>query len=383
MSTPPRFEDVFDLRYPIVQGPMNNASPPALVAAVSNAGGLGFLAASLLSPAAIAATIGKIRTLTPRSFGVNLFVLPPVTATPAAVAAAAARLEPYRQLLGLPSGTVPERVGEDFCEQLEVLVELAPPVVSFTFGIIDASTVRRLQAVGTKVIGTATTVAEARAWDAADVDAICAQGSEAGGHRATFLGDFEQSCVGLMALLPQMRRATRRPIIAAGGVMTGAAIVAARLLGADAVQLGSAFLQCPETGISATWKAQLAQAQDDSTRLTRSFSGRPARGLANRFMHDLAGDDVPDYPVQNALTSELRAQATRLGRPEFMSLWAGQAAGLGRAMPAGDLIGLLAAEAEQARQGLAGWRHAEATDTVRPLRRPNPALIDPTTGIDR
>ncbi len=375
-----RFEDLFQTRYPIVQGPMNNASPPALVSAVSGAGGLGFLAASLLAPAAIDAAVGEIRRRTAKPFGVNLFVLPEVTVRPAQLEAAMFSLEPYRRLLGLPPATVPVKFCESFREQFDALLDIAPPVVSFTLGIVDPSAVRRLHEVGSKVIGTATTVAEARAWEAAGADAICAQGSEAGGHRATFLGAMDQSCVGLMALLPQMRPAVGLPIIAAGGIMTGRATMAAMMLGADAVQLGSAFLHCPEAGINATWKAHLASARDDSTRLSRSFSGRHARGIVNRYMRETDEHGVPDYPIQNALTAELRAEAGRLGRGEFMSLWAGQAAGMGRSMPAGELVRTLAAEADEAARWIATL---EPMDPSPPRSRQAPPAFQPPASSSR
>ena len=219
-------------------------------------------------------------------------------------------------------------------------------MVSFTFGVLDEVTVTRFKNAGCQVIGTATTVAEAQAWAAAGADFICAQGAEAGGHRATFLGDMEQSCVGLMALVPQMAAAIDRPIIAAGGIMNGRGIAASLMLGAQAAQLGTAFLACPESGIAPAWRTQLQQARDDSTRLTRTFSGRYARGIVNDFMEQMRPfeKDVPPYPVQNALTGEIRQAASKSQRPEFMSLWAGQGAALSRPMPAAQLVKTLADE---------------------------------------
>ncbi|WP_241170930.1 NAD(P)H-dependent flavin oxidoreductase, partial [Serratia marcescens] len=199
-----------------------------------------------------------------------------------------------------------------------------------------------------RVIGTATTVAEARAWEEAGADFVCVSGSEAGGHRPTFLGDIEQSCVGLMALLPQVVAAVKIPVIAAGGIMNGRGIAAARLLGAQAAQLGTAFLCSPESGIAEAWRAALRNAGDDSTRLTRAFSGRPARGIVNDFMCQMRAEEaqILPYPVQNALTGDIRQAAAKAGRGEFMSLWAGQGVGLARPMPAAELVATLAAELE-------------------------------------
>lgn len=334
------------INHPIVQGPMNGGSPPELVAAVSNAGALGSFAASLLSPDAMAEGVRKIRSLTDRPFNVNLFILDRPAPTEAELSRALDLLAPFRTSLGLAPGSVPKKFCEDFREQVEALLELAPPVVSFTFGVLDSETVTRFKRAGCFVIGTATTAAEAQAWEKAGADCICAQGAEAGGHRATFLGDFEQSCIGLMALIPQVTASVKIPVIAAGGMMNGRGIAASLILGAQAGQLGTAFLSCPESGIAPAWRTQLQQARDDSTRLTRTLSGRYARGIVNEFMERMRSheDEVPPYPVQNALTTEMRQTATKQGRAEYMSLWAGQAAGMCRPMPAAQLVKTLAEE---------------------------------------
>ncbi|AMP02974.1 NAD(P)H-dependent flavin oxidoreductase [Collimonas pratensis] len=340
------FAAQLDLRYPIVQGPMNGGSPIELVTQVCNAGGLGSFAAALLSPPAIIEAVKKIRTLTTRPFNVNLFILETSQPPEAEIAMAEELLLPFRDALGLGPATRPQKYSENFEEQLAALLEAAPPVVSFTFGILSADTVAQFQAKGSKVIGTATTVAEAVAWEQAGADFVCLQGSEAGGHRATFLGNIEQSSVGLMTLIPQAAAAVKLPLIAAGGIMDGRGIAAALLLGAQAAQLGTAFLACPESGIAPAWRAQLAVARDDSTRLTRSFSGRHARGIVNAYMEQMATHEgaLPAYPVQNALSAEIRQTAAKLGRPEFMSLWAGQGVAMARPMPAAQLVATLAAE---------------------------------------
>ncbi|AIY39715.1 Enoyl-[acyl-carrier-protein] reductase [FMN] [Collimonas arenae] len=342
----PSFAAALDIRYPIVQGPMNGGSPIELVTAVSNAGGLGSFAAALLSPTAIIEAVKKIRTLTKRPFNVNLFILEESQPDDAEIAAAQVLLQPFRTSLGLEAASRPQKFSENFQEQLAALLEAAPPVVSFTFGILDAATVAQFQAKGCKVIGTATTVAEAKAWEQAGADFVCLQGAEAGGHRATFLGDIEQSCVGLMTLIPQVAAAVKLPIIAAGGIMDGRGIAAALLLGAQAAQLGTAFLACPESGIAPAWREQLASARDDSTRLTRSFSGRYARGIVNPYMEQMRQHEsvFPAYPIQNALSAEIRQTAAKAQHPEFMSLWAGQGVAMTRPMPAEQLVATLADE---------------------------------------
>ncbi|MFC5473910.1 NAD(P)H-dependent flavin oxidoreductase [Paraherbaspirillum soli] len=340
------FKTAVGIDHPIVQGPMNGGSPLELTVAVSNAGALGSYAAALLAPAAIIENVAKIRALTNRPFNVNLFVQEPPRPAAAEVLAAQDLLAPFRAELGLGPTSVPDKFCEDFRDQVSALLEAAPPVVNFTFGILDSETVSRFKRAGSLVIGTATTVAEAQAWERGGADFICASGSEAGGHRATFLGDFEQSCIGLMALVPQVAAAVKIPVIAAGGIMNGRGIAASLMLGAQAAQLGTAFLSCPESGIAQAWRQQLQKARDDSTRLTRTFSGRYARGIVNQFMERMRPfeQEVPPYPVQNALTGEMRQAAAKLARPEFMSLWAGQGVAMARPMPAAELVKTLADE---------------------------------------
>src|SRR6185437_7134526 len=205
--------------------------------------------------------------------------------------------------------------------QFEALLEIRPEVASFTFGILTKAQAAALRARGILLIGTATTVAEAQAWETAGADAVCAQGSEAGAHRGTFIGNFEDAMIGTMALVPQIVDAVRVPVIAAGGIMEGRGVAASLMLGASGAQLGTAFLTCPESGIPATWKTRLFEAHDDNTRVTRTFSGRPARGLINDFMVRLGPveHDLPPYPVQNALTGPIRRAAAKANRPEFLS----------------------------------------------------------------
>jgi len=340
------FTDMLCIEYPIVQGPMNGASTPELAAAVSNAGGLGSFAAALLPPSAILESVQKIRSLTSKPFNVNLFILDTPNPDHSEIIRTQSLLAPFRTSLNLGPASMPEKFCENFQLQLEALLKAAPPVVSFTFGILGKDVVSQFKRAGCRVIGTATTVAEAVAWEEVGADFICAQGSEAGGHRGTFIGDFEQSCIGLMALIPQMTAAVSIPVIAAGGMMDGRGIVSSLVLGAQAAQLGTAFLSCPECPIPLAWKKSLLLAKDDSTRLTRTFTGRCARGIVNEFMEQMRPyeNEVPPYPIQNALTGPIRQAAGKLDRSEFISLWAGQGVGMSRQMTASELVQTLAAE---------------------------------------
>ncbi|MBH3130494.1 nitronate monooxygenase [Serratia marcescens] len=348
MTAPSAFARELGLRYPIVQGPMNGASPPALAVAVSNAGALGSCAAALFSPAVILERVQQIRAQTTAPFNINLFLLDEQHPDLAELKRAQHLLRPFREALGLSEPPIPTQFAENNRDQIAALLEAAPPVASFTFGVLPRATVTQFKKAGSRVIGTATTVAEARAWEEAGADFVCVSGAEAGGHRPTFLGDIEQSCVGLMALLPQVAAAVKIPVIAAGGIMNGRGIAAARLLGAQAAQLGTAFLCSPESGIAEAWRAALRNAGDDSTRLTRAFSGRPARGIVNDFMRQMRAEEaqILPYPVQNALTGDIRQAAAKAGRGEFMSLWAGQGVGLARPLPAAELVATLARELE-------------------------------------
>jgi nitronate monooxygenase len=336
---------------PIVQGPMTGSDTPPLAAAVSQAGGLGMLGCGMRSPEAMAQAAAAVRAATDRPFGMNLFVLDTPAPDAATVQAAMARLAPLYAEFGL-TPEAPARWCEDFAAQFEALVAARPAVASFTFGILDGAQVERLHGAGCVVVGTATTLAEALAWQDVGADAVCASGMEAGGHRGTFLGDVDASLVGTMALIPQCVDALRIPVIAAGGIMDGRGIAAAQALGAQAVQMGTAFLACPESGITPAQRAAMARAQGTDTRITRAYSGRPARGIVNTMMERLAADEaaIPPYPIQNALTGALRRAAGVQGRADYLSLWAGQGVGAARVMPAGELVALLAQE----------WRAATA-----------------------
>jgi nitronate monooxygenase len=317
---------------PIILGPMHGAVTPEMAAIVTNAGGLGSLAASYTAPMGIQAAVAAIRSRTSGPFNVNLFVLETPHPTEQELNTAFALLNPFRAELGLSPAAPLEKYCEDFREQLEMLITLKVPVASFTFGLLDAGSIERLHQAGSIVIGTATNVAEAMAWEHNGADIICAQGAEAGGHRGTFIGSWESSMVGTMALVPQIVDHVKLPVIAAGGIMDGRGIAAALMLGAQAVQMGTAFLPCAESMIHPAWKTKIREASDTSTKATKSFTGRAARGLVNEYMRRMEPyeNQVPLFPVQNALTTEIRQAANKANRPEFLSLWAGQGAALGR-----------------------------------------------------
>ena len=323
------------LRVPVVQAPMaGGPTTPELVAAVSQAGGLGSLGAAYLTPAQIREAGQAVRAHTPRPFAVNLFVpepQPPVTDPQ--VAAAVAELAPLYAELGLPPPKLPERVQEDFGAQLEAVLDVRPAVFSFTFGCLGQAEVATLHAAGLVVMGTATSVEEARALAAAGVDAVVAQGSAAGGHRGSWLRD---ELADTLALTRAVAQAIALPVIAAGGLMDAADVRAALNAGASLAQCGTAFLRAAEAGTSTPYRAALRAAQPGMTTLTWAFSGRPARGLANRVTAEVVSP-LP-YPLQNALTRELRTAAARAGRAEFLSLWAGEGVHRGREGTAAEIL---------------------------------------------
>lgn len=339
------------LRHPVIQAPLaGGGDTPALVAAVCEAGALGFIGASYLTPAQIAEASRAVQAQTARPFGINLFAPLPAPEAPREPERALDRLAPYHVELALPRPGLVPLAADSFDEQLAATLESGASVFSFTFGILPAAALEAIRARGMFVMGTATTVGEAVALERAGVDAVVTQGSEAGGHRGTFAGAFEAGLVGTMALVPQVVDAVRVPVIASGGIMDGRGIAAALALGASAVQMGTAFLTCHEAGIPDAYKEAILRAHEDETCLTRAFSGRPARGIVNRFMTEIdrtPGSILP-FPLQNALTRPLRSAAAKQGRAEFLSLWAGQAVRLARRQSAADLIARLALETEEA-----------------------------------
>ncbi|MBX3485441.1 nitronate monooxygenase [Phenylobacterium sp.] len=343
------------LPVPILQAPMVGASLDGLALAVNAAGGMGTLAAGALAPADIAAAIAAMKAASDRPFGVNLLMAPRVSPDAATVEAALERLAPWYAELGEAPPETPNQYAPDFEAQLAAVVAAAPAVASFTFGILTRDQAAALRAAGTYVVGTATSVAEARAWAEAGADGICAQGFEAGGHRGHFLAELDASLVGTMALVTTIRAAVDLPVIAAGGIMDGRGVAAVLALGASAAQMGTAFLLADEATTSKPWQRAVSEAGDEATRLTRAFTGRYARGVENRFMRLMHGvqGQVPAYPVQNRLTQPLRAAAAKADDPEMLSLWAGQAVGLARPGAAGEMVRRWWAEARKAAADLA------------------------------
>jgi nitronate monooxygenase len=335
------------IEYPIVQAPMaGGSSTPELVAAVSNAGGLGSLGAAYMTPDQITEAIRRIRTLTGRPFNVNLFTggwEPRMDADSAPILALLAEIH---NAYGLPAPALPQLAPDPFTDQFEAVVEARPAVFSFTFGIPGVDALARLKSRGIAILGTATTVAEARLLAESGVDAIVAQGAEAGAHRGTFAGPFEAAMVPTRDLVREIRTAVDEPIIAAGGLMDGRDIADAIGQGASAAQLGTAFLVCPESGAAAAHKRAILEATKDTTVITRAFSGRPARGIANTFIARLEGKEncILPYPLQNALTRAMRTAAAQRGDAGFLSLWAGQGVARARVLPAADLVRRLVEE---------------------------------------
>jgi nitronate monooxygenase len=333
------------LALPIVQAPLaGGPSTPALAAAVSNAGGLGFLAAGYKTADAVAEDVAAVRAATDAPFGINVFAPPSGPADVERVAHYAARLAGEAERQGTILGD-PRSDDDDWDAKLALLHTARPAVASFTFGCPPAATVAALQDVGVAVWITVTTPAEARTAAAARADALVVQGTEAGGHRGSF-DDAAPGAIGLLALLQLLAAEIELPLIATGGIMTGAGIAAVLAAGAAAAQLGSALLLTPEAGTSAPHRKRIAS--EGETALTRAFSGRTARGIVNRFQREHDADAPSAYPEVHHLTAPLRAAARERGDTETINLWAGQAHRLARALPAGELVQALAADARAA-----------------------------------
>jgi len=347
MSVTPTLLQRIGTQLPIIQAQMTGSDTPALAAAVSQSGGLGSLGCGARSPVAMREAAAAVRAATDRPFAMNLFVLDTPSPGAAEVQAALERLAPLYERFQLPLQT-PSAWCQDFAAQFETLLDVRPAVASFTFGLLTSDHVRHLHGAGSLVVGTATTVAEALAWQNVGADAVVASGVEGGGHRGTFLSDWEGSQISTMALVPACVDALAIPVIAAGGIMDGRGIRAALALGAQAVQMGTAFLACPESALVPAWREAMARADGGDTRLTRVYSGRWARGIVNTMMRELLPHEavLPPYPIQNALMGPVRRAAAKAGDGEHMALWAGQGVGQTRAMPAAELMRTLARESD-------------------------------------
>ena len=339
------------LDVPVVAAPMaGGPSTPALVAAVAAAGGIGFLAGGYLGAAALDEALTELARRSDRPYGVNLFL--PAAPDPdprgraAAVAAYARSLRGEAERYGVALGEA--RIDDDAVdEKIEVLARHRPAVVSVTFALPSPDRLAALRATGAALVATVTSVAEARAALAQGVDALWVQGREAGGHRGAHVdagGDPEEGAEPLATLLPAVRAVTDVPLVAAGGIADGPGVARALAAGASAAALGTAFLCCPEAGTSATHRAALLSADSRDTVVTRAFSGRPARGLANRFTDEHAADAPAAYPELHHLTRPVRAAAARAGDPQAVHLWAGTGWRAVTEEPAGEIVARLARE---------------------------------------
>jgi nitronate monooxygenase len=344
-----RILDLFAIEIPIVQAPMAGSSDSALAVAVCQAGGLGSLPCAMLGDEQIRAEIGIIRQRTNRPLNVNFFCHSPPAVDAERAAVWRKRLAPYYRELGLDLDFVPANAGRTaFCDTTCFIVEeLKPEVVSFHFGLPDPKLVQRVKAAGSHVMASATTVEEALWLEDRGCDAIIAQGAEAGGHRGMFLGMDVTRQPGTLALVPQIVDAVSVPVIAAGGIADGRGVAAAFMLGAAAVQIGTAYLHCPESLAGGIYRSALAQARDDQTVLTNVITGRPARGIVNRIIRELGpiSAEAPAFPIAAGAVMPLRAKAEAAGSADFSALWAGQAAALASPLPAGDLTRRLAGDA--------------------------------------
>jgi nitronate monooxygenase len=343
---------VLGLRRPIVQAPMaGGPSTPELAAAVSEAGGLGFLGAGYRSPSAVAEEVRVVRALTGERFGVNVFV-PGPPGDDEAVRRYAGELRADAERWGVELGE--PRADDDAWEaKVDLLVEERVPVVSFTFGLPRPDMVSALHDAGATVLVTVTTPQEAVAARDVGADALTVQGVEAGGHRGDF-GDADGvGEYGLLTLLRLVDRAVDLPLVAAGGLVDGPSVAAVLVAGAEAAQLGTAFLCCPEAGTSPAHRQALTTYE--ATALTRAFSGRRARGLVNRFLAEHSAGAPAAYPQVHHLTTPLRAAARKAGDPDGVNLWAGQGHPLVEALPAGELVRRLADDARAALTSRATW----------------------------
>ncbi|MDN4523780.1 NAD(P)H-dependent flavin oxidoreductase [Fictibacillus fluitans] len=348
------FTALCGIRYPIVQAGMaGGPATPELAAAVSNAGGLGTLGAGYMAPKDVKAAIRSIKEMTAKPFAVNLFLPEEFAFDKKQIENMEAMLKGYKERLGMERPAPFTGWTSHFQEQLDVVIQEKVPVISFTFNAPTAEMIGRLKKEGVITIATATTVEEAVLLEAAGIDAIAAQGSEAGGHRGTFIGSEDQALIGSIALIPLIADAVSVPVIAAGGIMDARGMAAALALGASAVQLGTAFLAAEESGAHPVHKKAVLESKETDLRLTKAFSGKMARGISNRFMEEMkAIDDLPPYPIQNALTSGLRKAAGSRGDREYMSLWAGQGAPLAKRRPARQLVESLIDDYKRIAEGL-------------------------------
>jgi nitronate monooxygenase len=336
-----RLEALLGVDLPIIQAPMAGVQGSRMAIAVSNAGGLGSLPCAMLSLDAMRAELSAIKAQTSRPFNVNFFCHAPPAPSPDREAAWQKTLEPYYRELGIDGGAIPAAPARaPFShETADVLAEFAPAVVSFHFGLPAADLLARVKGWGSKILSSATTVEEALWLEARGVDVLIAQGLEAGGHRGIFLSSDLHTQVGTFALLPQIAAAVKVPVVAAGGIADASGVAAAMHLGAAGVQVGTAYMLCPEADTRPVHRAALKSEAARRTALTNLFSGRPARAIVNRLMRELGPIHAaaPAFPLAAGATGPLRAKAESLGSGDFSPLWSGQNASGCKEIPAADL----------------------------------------------
>ena len=355
-STP--FSSRLGLASPIIQAPMaGGPSSPELVAACSAAGALGSFGFAYTQPEEMKKQSAWVRSKTDRPFGINLFTSPqPATLSADAQRGALDAVAGYYRELGLPR---PEPIqapyAPDLQAQFDAVADIRPRVFTAHLNDLNRERVKEFQSLGILVGGSATCVAEAQRLESLGFDFVIAQGGEAGGHRGSYLRDPYDSLAGTLALARLVVRAVRLPVVAAGGIMDGAGIAAVLALGAQVAQLGTAFIPCPESGAARVHKDAILAAREDTTCVTEKFSGKPARGLANRFIREMNGSGAPQlaFPAQNSVTGRLRQAAGKAGNADFVAMWAGQAVPLARALPAAELVATLHAETIAAIRGSA------------------------------
>lgn len=341
------------IEYPIIQAPMAGGPTNShLVSAVSNAGGLGMIGAGYMDQRSLRLLIREVKEMTSKPFGVNLFVPQPYTIDIERIKRVNEFMEPFKQEL---SAETPLSLSnyeidtEIFIGLVDVIISERVPICSFTFGIPSEDIISKLKEKSITMIGTATTVQEAIMNEKMGMDAVVVQGAEAGGHRGTFAGGSQESLLGLMSLLPQAVDQVKFPVIAAGGIMDGRGIMAAKCLGAQGCQLGTAFLVCDESGANPLHKQKIVQSTEEQAVLTKAFSGKTARGIQNRFIEEMkkVEEELPDYPLQNELTKGIRKAASLSKNTGFMSLWSGQSPRLAKRQTVQELMHDLVKEAEK------------------------------------
>lgn len=330
-----------NIDYPIIQAGMAGSTTPELVAAVCNAGGLGTIGAGYFDGEKLSAEIDEVHQLTTKPFAVNLFVPSNNEIDNGQIEHMKAWLKPYRKAFNLEEPVVNITEQQQFDRAIDIIIEKKVPIVAFTFGIPSKETMTKLKKHNITIIGTATSVDEAQANEEAGVDIVVAQGSEAGGHRGSFIEKGNSSAlVGTMSLVPQIVDNTSLPVVAAGGIMDGRGLIASIALGAQGVQMGTAFLTTLESGANNVLRNAILNSKETDTVVTPVFSGKPARGIDNTFIHEMDkyDDTIPSYPIQNQLTNAIRKAAVQNGNANMTHLWSGQSPRLAQAISVDQLI---------------------------------------------